>query len=129
MARNNMGDRYPKGRMFVLNFGDSTDLADRAHEQALAGGGYYADNKFVDTDSIPAGEQFSPEVALIIKEELNTERWREFRKKRRSWQIVMGLSCSGRPKSQPKLEREFRAPFSESERIEFIRHTPLMPVH
>ncbi|MFA6383512.1 MAG: hypothetical protein WCX17_03750 [Parcubacteria group bacterium] len=121
-------DKYPEGRLFVLDFGDSADLGDRVHEQMMIGGGYYVEKTLFDTDSIPAGELSSPEAALIAFEEKRTEMWQQFRKVKRSWQIAMGLSCSGKPKVKPKLEREFRTPLSESERRDFIRSIPLVPI-
>jgi len=118
MPRSKSLDKYPEGRLFVLDCGDSDNFEERLHEQIMAGGGYYADKKLVDVESLPAGEDFSPELALIAKEELKAEEWHSFR----------NLSCSSEPKESQEFEREFRAPFSEGERREFIRSIPFIPV-
>jgi hypothetical protein len=72
-------EKYPEGRLFVLDFGESGEFADRTFEQALAGGGLRSPNKFIGPEDIPAGEQFSPEAALIAREESAAETWHVFR--------------------------------------------------
>ncbi len=111
-------DGYPDGRSFVKDFEISKELGDRIHEGIIAGGGYYVNHgKFINVENIPAAPEYFPDVQLVLFEEARAKRHREQKKERRFWQIVHGISRSGKK----RMVREFRTPLSDSDRRAFIR--------
>lgn len=121
-------DGLVNGRKFVEDIGDSGNLEERLHEQIMAGGGYYRE-KFVDAENIPGPDDYNPEINMMNREEMRAKIHREQREERMFWQIVHGISCSGKRKDiETKDEFPVCSRWSKEKRLEFIKNIPLLPV-